>query len=326
MHSHLSQALQILIAAYNERSNMSRSIAVCTTALVVSLLFAGCVASPIVKRASDFSTAATAAAKDASTAYQLVEQEHYNAEVARLVDEFGTAGFDLNRIQPFLSQPDMDARNKLIKGLSEYAEALAAVAGDKPLTDLDTQAEAVGKSLTDLSKSSEFSAMAKKDNIGATDINAAATAVDALGRALVNHKRNSELPALLKEAKDPVNTVCTLLENDIGDPEKGGLRNQLHNDYLTEIQKQENFIKNNSLSPIDRRAAIEVVATLAKAAKDGDKTLAATQKELADLAKTNAALEEADKKKDSPAFKTMLSELVSDGQQLSGFYGKLPTK
>jgi hypothetical protein len=281
----------------------------------------------MVKKASDFATAATAAAKDATNAYQLVEQEHYNAEVERLVADFGTAGFDLNSIQPFMPPDDMDARTKLIKGLSEYAEALAAVAGDKPLTDMDTQAEAVGKSLTDLSKSDALASMVKKDKIGATDLNLVTTAVDALGRAIINHKRNSELPALLKEAKGPIATVCTLLQDDIGDPEKGGLRNQLKNDYLSDIQKQEKFIKDSpTLSPTDRQAAIKALATLAKASKDGDKTLAATQKELADLAKTNAALAETDPKKDSPAFKTMLSELVDDGQQLRGFYEKLPAK
>jgi len=293
----------------------------------MTLLVAGCSISPIVKRASDFAAAATAASTDATNAYQLVEDEHYNAEIGRLVTDFGTAKFDLDSIQPFLRPEDMDARTKLIKGLSAYAESLAAVAGDQPLTDLDTQAEAIGKSLTDLSKSDALAAMVKKAKIDGTDLNAVATAVDALGHGIVNHKRNSELPALLKEAKGPIATICTLLEADIGDPEKSGLRHQLKNDYLTDIQKQEKFIKDNpTLNPLDRQAAIKQLATLAKAARDGDRTLAATQKELEDLAKTNAALAETDKSKDSPAFKTMLSELVSDGLLLRGFYEKLSAK
>jgi hypothetical protein len=295
--------------------------------LGMAFLVAGCSVSPIVKRASDFATAATAASKDATNAYQLVEQEHYNAEVERLVTNFGTAGFDLNSIQPFMQPDEMDARTKLIKGLNEYAEALAAVAGDQPLTDFDTQAEAIGKSLQDLSKSDALTSMVAKAKISTVDLNAVTTAVDALGRAIINHKRSSELPALLKAAKGPIATICTLLQADIGDSEKSGLRNQLKNDYLTDIEKQERFIKNNpTLNPIDRQTAIKGLAVLAKAARDGDKTLASTQKELADLAKTNAALSEADKKKDSPAFKALLSELVSDGQQLRGFYEKLPAK
>ena len=184
----------------------------------MTLLVAGCSISPIVKRASDFAAAATAASTDATNAYQLVEDEHYNAEIGRLVTDFGTAKFDLDSIQPFLRPEDMDARTKLIKGLSAYAESLAAVAGDQPLTDLDTQAEAIGKSLTDLSKSDALAAMVKKAKIDGTDLNAVATAVDALGHGIVNHKRNSELPALLKEAKGPIATICTLLEADSGDP------------------------------------------------------------------------------------------------------------
>lgn len=295
-----------------------------TAALAALLLTAGCSVSPIVKRASEFSTAATAASKDASNAYQLVEQEHYNAEVARLVTSFGTSDFDLNRIRPFMPPDDMKARTKLIKALCDYAESLAAVAGDQPLTDFDTQAGAVSNSLQELRKSDALASMVAKANINSVDLNAVTTAIDALGHAIINHKRSSELPALLNEAKSPIATICLLLQADIGDPEKGGLRNQLHNDYLTDIQKQEKFIKDSpTLDPIDRQAAIKALATLAKAAKDGDKTLAATQDELADLAKTNAALAEAGKK-ESPAFKTLLSELTSDGQQLRGFYEKLP--
>ena len=306
---------------------MARGTTIYAAGLGMALLVAGCSVSPLVKNASKFATEATAASKDATNAYLLVEQEHYNAEVERLVTDFGTAKFDLNSIQPFMPPDEMEARTRLIKGLSAYAETLAVVAGDQPLTDVDTQAEAVGKSLKDLSTSDALASMVKKAKIDATSLNAVTTAVDALGRAIINHKRSSELPALLKEAKTPIATICALLQADIGDPEKSGLRNQLKNDYLTEIEKQEKFIKNNpTLSPTDRQAAIKELVTLAKAARDGDKTLAATQKELADLAKTNAALAETDKSKDSPAFKTMLSELVSDGQQLRGFYEKLPTK
>ena len=306
---------------------MARGTTIYAAGLGMALLVAGCSVSPLVKNASKFATEATAASKDATNAYLLVEQEHYNAEVERLVTDFGTAKFDLNNIQPFMPPDEMEARTRLIKGLSAYAETLAVVAGDQPLTDVDTQAEAVGKSLKDLSTSDALASMVKKAKIDATSLNAVTTAVDALGRAIINHKRSSELPALLKEAKTPIATICTLLQADIGDSEKSGLRNQLRNDYLTEIEKQEKFIKNTStLSPTDRQAAIKELVTLAKAARDGDKTLAATQKELADLAKTNAALAETDKSKDSPAFKTMLSELVSDGQQLRGFYEKLPTK
>lgn len=293
----------------------------------MALLVAGCAVSPIVKNASAFATAATAASKDATNAYEVVEQEHYNAEVSRLVTSFGTAGFDLNSIQPFMKPDEMAARTKLIKGLSEYAESLAAVASDKPLTDVDTQAEAVGKSLHDLSNSASLAAVVKESKIDATDLNAVTTAVDALGRAIVNHKRAAELPALLKEAKGPIATICTLLEADIGDPEKGGLRNQLKNDYLTDIEKQEKFIKDSqTLNPIDRQSAIKALVALAKAAKEGDIALAAAQEELGDLATANAALAETDKKKDSPVFKTILSELVSDGQQLRGFYEKLPSR
>src|ERR1039458_3389916 len=118
---------------------MARGTTIYAAGLGMALLVAGCSVSPMLKRASDFATAATAASKDATNAYQLVEQEHYNAEVERLVTDFGTAKFNLDSIQPFMQPDEMEARTKLIKGLSAYAETLAMVAGDQPLTEVDTQ-------------------------------------------------------------------------------------------------------------------------------------------------------------------------------------------
>jgi hypothetical protein len=58
----------------------------------------------------------------------------------------------------------------------------------------------------------------------------------------------------------------------------------------------------------------------------GDKVLAKTQQELADLAKAHTALAETTSKKGSPAFKVLLSQLVQDGEQIKSVYSSLPTK
>jgi hypothetical protein len=152
--------------------------------------------------------------------------------------------------------------------------------------------------------------------------------MDALGRALIERRRTRELPALLKEMKGPIAEICGLLDADIGDPEKSGLRNQLKNDYETLKRKQIRFIRDNEgkMSASDKRALIEELVKMSDDEAAGDRTLAATQAALKQLAVTHGALAESGNAKESPVFRTMLSELESDGQQLQGFYSKLPTQ
>jgi hypothetical protein len=291
-------------------------------------LLESCAISPLSKRTAAFSTAAVAATQSTTNAYQVVEQSYYESQVAALVVGFDKEGFRPESIQPFMAPKEMETRTRVLDGLKQYAETLAEVSGDKAMSGLDTQATAFGKSLQELSKNGELKPLAKSANISAEDLNIATTAVDALGRMLIEQRRRKDLPGVLKQMKDPVNQICTLLSADIGDPEKSGLRNELKNNYLTLIRKQEQFVHLNEgqMSAQEKRQEIERLPQMAVDAKRADQALAATQTALTQLAKTHTALVESGEAKDSPAFKTLLSELVENGQQLHQFYQKLPAK
>lgn len=296
--------------------------------LVAIASLAGCAISPLSKRTAAFSTAAVAATQSTTNAYQVVEQSYYDSQVAALVVGFEKDGFHPENIQNFMSSKDMETRARVLDGLKQYSETLAEVSGDQPLNSLDTQAAALGKSLQDLSKTSDLQSLAKSAKVSGADLNIATTAVDALGRMLIERRRRRDLPAILKQMKDPINQICALLEADIGDPEKSGLRNELKNNYLTLIRKQEQYIHINEdkLSAQEKRLEIERLPKLVEDEKKADQALVATQAALAQLAKTHTALVESGNAKDSPGFKTLLSELVENGQQLHQFYQKLSTQ
>lgn len=284
-------------------------------------VLAGCTISPLGRRTSNFSTAAATTAMETANAYEMVERTHYETEVAALVANYDRDGFQPEKIKPFLSVKDKETRTRILDGLTRYAETLAEVSGDRPLKEIDTQAKALGESLRDLSKSDALAPLGQSAHLSDTEMNIAATALDALGRALVNRRRSRELPGILKEMQEPIETICSLLEADIGDPEKSGLRNQLRNDYATLIRKQTDYITDGkNLTAAERRAAIESLPRLTAAQRDGDKALEATQKALRQLARTHTALVESAAAKDAPAFGTLLSELIDEGKQLHGFY------
>ncbi len=291
----------------------------CGAALFLLLLVNGCSISPLSQRATAFSTAATAATLKVQTAYQLVEQSYTDAQMASLVNNFDTKGFNTSQIQSFMPSTAMQARTQMIAGLQQYASLLAEVSGNQSVASLDAQSEAVGKSLQGLSTSTGLSSVAKNAN---TDIGLASTAVDALGRMLIEHKTAKELPGILTKMQKPVDEICQLLEDDIGTPESGGLRNQLKVDYDSLIAEQRTYIYANEakMTANEKRTEIERLPQIVTTEQQADATLAHTEAALKVLAATNDALATTKKSKQAPAFRALLTELVAEGQQIGSVY------
>lgn len=297
----------------------------CGAALSVLLLVSGCSITPLSQRATDFSTAATSATLKVQDAYQLIEQSYIDAQMAGIVNNFDTKGFSSSQIQPFMPNAAMQARAQMIAGLQQYATLLAEVSGNSPVTALDTQSEAVGRSLQALSASTGLSSVAKNAN---TDMGIASTAVDALGRMLIEHKTAKELPGILTQMQAPIDDICQLLEDDIGTPEGGGLRNQLKIDYDSLIAEQRTYIYANEakMTPDERRTEIEKLPQLVATEQQDDATLTQTQAALKALAATNDALAETKDSKQAPAFRALLAELEAEGQQIGSVYNVTMSK
>ena len=285
----------------------------------------GCSLSPLSKRTASFATVAVAATKDSASAYEVVERSDYDVQVASLVLNFDKDGFHPETIQPFLSSKDMEARTRVLEALKQYAETLAEVSGNHPLEEIDTEAAALGSSLQAISSNGDLQLLSANAKFSTEQAGLAATAVDALGKLLIELKRKQRLPEILKAMQEPVNNICSLLEADIGDPEKGGLRNQLKNNYDTLIVKQQQYLHHyaDTMTASEKRAAIERLPKLAANAKRADAALAVTQASLAQLAKTHTALVASAGEKESPAFRVLLAELIEESEQLHGFYEKV---
>ncbi len=288
-------------------------------AVLCLLLLSGCSVTPLTRRATEFSMAATATTVKVQNAYQLVEASYIDAQMARLVNNFNTKGFSPSQIHSFMPSAAMQARMEMIAGLQQYAMLLAEVSGNEPVAALDTQSEALGKSLQRLSGSAGLSSMAKKAK---TDIGVTSTAVDALGRMLIAHETAKELPAILVRMENPVNEICQVLEADIGTPEGSGLRNQLKVDYNNLIADQRTYIYANEakMTPEETRAEIEKLPQLVITEERDDAVLAKTQAALKALAATNDALVATKNRKHAPAFRALLGELVAEAEQIGSVY------
>ena len=283
----------------------------------VLLTLSGCMISPLATRTAAFSTAATATAAQTTSAYQLVNQAYYDAQLAMLAANYDPATFKPNLIAPYLPEKDLAVRTAVLNGLTQYATLLAEVSGNQPVTDMETQIKASGAALVKLQQD-DFKAF----KISPTEQHIAVTAVTALGNVLIERDRARALPGILDKMDQPIHDICTILQSDIGTVDKPGLANALHLEYDKQIAYEQRFIEQNgaSMSADEKRAEIETLPKLVVAQQQADKTLAATAKSLGELAAAHAALTQTKSQKDAPAFKLKLAELEQDAQTINGFY------
>ena len=154
----------------------------------------------------------------------------------------------------------------------------------------------------------------------------ASTAIDLLGKALIERRRQRDLPRILHEMQPVLDTLCPLLQQDIGAPPSApggghGLRDQLWNQYDNLIDNQTDFIgANKSLPPAERAAEIARLPALVREQGAADAALATTQSALHDLAETHRDL----LRPQQPAtFLDRLHQLTADGEQIAAFYNSL---
>ncbi len=285
------------------------------------LCLCGCLPSPLARRTSAFAKAATATTANTEQAYDLVESTYREAQLAHMVARYDEAGFDIAELKPFLPEQDRKVRVDVIEGLQSYAELLAGVSGDQSLVDVDTSAKSLGASLQTLSANKLIAA-----KLTSTDATLAASAIDALGRALIESKRRRELPIILHNMQQPIETICALISLDIGDPAHSGLRDELHINYLDLLREQKNYIADNKdkLTPFEKREEVRVLARLATSESRADLALARTQKALARLAQAHTALALTARQKNAPAFQLQMEQFAASARQLKSLYDTSP--
>lgn len=307
----------------------------CTKHLSAIALFgvvglSGCSLSlaPLSRRSAAFGNTASVVVRDTSTAYQTVEDTTYQAEVSTLVLNFDREGFKRANIKPFLPPADLQIRLILLRGLQEYADQLASMAGEKAFAPLDQQTAALAQSLSALSKNDALQKLAP--NASDAEIKGFATAVDLLGRVLIERKRRQQLPRIIQQMQPTLAQLSELLIRDLGSLPQGdqpgsGLRDVLSRRYDTLISNQEDFIANGGkqFTPLERAAEIAKLPQLVSQQRSADGALACTQATLRDLVTTHRALLDADQ---AGTFRAKLGELVEDGQQVASFYNTLNQK
>ena len=297
--------------------------------ILITLSVCSCASQNPAEQINKFAQATTAVTGQTQNAYQAVQDEYRTAQIYRVVANYNTQGFNPSLLTPFLSSEQIQVRIDVLKGLNAYAQGLASLASDDQVTQFDNQTKALGQQLISLDKQEPI----KGSGVSDTDMKAFATAVDALGRMLIQYKREAALKQVIHDHDGDVQTICRLFSSEIGGsapaagaPPPRGLRNQLWNEYTQATTAYDLFIEHQKtrMNPTDEFNAISQLATMIQQQAAGDAMLVATSQALDQLARTHSSLNQAFDTQNG-GLNAMIAELQADAKNIADFYNSLNT-
>jgi hypothetical protein len=294
--------------------------------LVIVPLLAACAtgAAQAPARIVAFSTATQLAMDNTTTAFQTVEARHTEMLVTRLSVNYDKQPFNPSMVKPFLSPEALQARQQTFGGLKRYAELLSSVVSDQVLDQYDASTIGLGNALARLDKDLVAKNYLNARVVGDQGIDIFTTAINALGRFIIERKRDRGLRETVKEMDPTVKEIVRLVRLDIGEsPEKPGLRNELWNTYDSTIAAQDSFIRNalgaGTMDPIAARTEVRTLVVLVSDQRNADQALAATRDTLQALADAHARLSDTF----DPSLTATVERLSSEGQRVKAFYDAL---
>jgi hypothetical protein len=280
------------------------------------LATAGCDDQQYAPAVADFGAAASGVVQQTKYAYKLVNDTTVQEKVLAYSITAEPIGDPARAFAPFLSDEDMTIRMTMLDGLQAYATALGSLTG-KTTKDLDTEATKLAGALSDLAKNDQLQhSLRETKGITPQDTNAAAAALDAIGKFLINQTISKELPTILKTSQPTIEGIATIFIRELGEPPQstnaGRLRGELGRAYERLIENQAAIADKNVAGSPEKQQSVAKLAALVGAQRDADAALAATQAALKHLVQLHEALL---KVQTTPAvFKTTLAALWADAK------------
>jgi hypothetical protein len=320
---------------------------------VLSITTTGCLSS-LSKHAVAVSVATAPVVDRAAAAYQSAEALHDLREDYDAVAEFDARKpvYNPRKIQPLLSDQDIQVRLAVLEALKCYAESIVAITNGTSSPQLDAASQSAGNSISALGDSlvptiENTLGIANASNATTTTVittpggritatssvppspaitpeaqNLISTAVNALGQFLVSRKVKKELPQKIKEMDPHIDALCKLLEQDLNT-----LQGQEQRDYNRIINQQTLFVRQTTaLDPQERREQIMKLPQIVRQQRASEAQLVELHASLAELATVHHALATAAVDNSPESLSGKLGDLEAAGKNLGTFYRSLPTQ
>ena len=321
----------------------------------LSLFTSGCL-QPLAKHSTALAAATAPVVDQAAAAYQAAEKLHDLRVDYDAVSEFDDTQsvYNPRKIQPLLSDKDIQARLAVLTALQCYTKSLVEITSGTSSPALDAASQSIGTTLASLGNafapaiqstlgvaaaavSSTETTVTTSGGVTTSETsttstpgklitpktqNFISTAINGLGQFLVSNKIKKELPQQIKTMDPQLQALCELLEKEIDI-----LQDQDQRDFDSIVNRQTLFIRENTkLTPEQRRAEIMKLPGIVRQQRAADQQLTSLRAAIVRLALTHHALA-AEAQGDNPESLTgKLGELSAAGNDLGKFYSSLPTQ
>ena len=292
--------------------------------VAVALLIAGCSATDqdAAKKIGTFSKAVALTTQNTSDAFDTLERRHFDLKIARVVAEGGWQQLNADRVRPFLDPGDARARLLVLQGLQAYAERLSAIMGNEPLDAYDRATKDLSVSLQNVNEEFVKTKLWSATPVDSQQIQIAAAAINAIGRWIIEAKRQKAVKAGIEEMHPHITNMVALLSRDFV-----VLRRNLHKTYDEGIQAQKLFVQHNQdkLDALTQRSEIKGIADLIIEQNKADRAMQSMEKAVQGLGATHAELSSAFDRR-SARLEQLLSNLIEEGKRIKTFYDSLEKK
>lgn len=280
---------------------------------------------PLARDANAFSAATTLVVNGSSDAYRKANELHDRAELSIAAAEYDRkpAWNPNDYVKPLLTQEQLEARIRILKGLKAYAQTVADIASGGNESGLNDAAANVGDSLQDLSgniPAALSTSIPGAGPISDTTKNVLSTALVALGRFLQQRKVEGSLPKVIQDNDPHVGELCRYLQSDIVI-----LRRQADVDYGRVITAQDQYIRHEGkdLTASERRAEIQRLPAFVLEQKQNDELLAKLERTIQKLGETHHAFAAAAQVRNPESLHQYILDLSAEGQSLADYYQSL---
>jgi len=283
-------------------------------------LIAGCATPDAATQIKNFSNAVALTASNSVLAYDLVEEEHFEAQFSEAVVNY--KGLHFTPVFPsFMTPAQLKVRQDVLNGFTTYAAQLSALMGNPTLANLDQDTTKLGKSLNGLNQQLVASAFVKSPLVSSNDVQIFTAAVNFLGNWLITRKAQNDAKAAIASMQKQVPAICQLLEKDFAI-----MHNQLTNDFTDTARNTDLYLQQSypHLDPVQRRAELRHLAALNAARQKADASMTAIQSSVAKIQAAHQALDQAFTK-DTTNLRSLISEASGEAQRVAAYYNSLRT-
>jgi hypothetical protein len=311
-------------------------------ACLLSLSATGCL-SPLAKRSAGLSSAVTPVIEQTTAAYRDARELHDLRVDYDAVAQFDSrdAVYNPRKIQPLLTDDDIQVRVAVLTAFQTYSQSLVAITNGTDSPELDSAAKSVGTKLGGLANSVAPSIQALLNtakSVPATpegsDRDAAvtpvitpqiqngiSTAANALAQFLVSNRIRKDLPGVIRTMDPHLQALCDLLEKDTDTLQAVGTR-----DYNFLINQQTLFIRSSQLEPQQRRDQIMKLPQIVRRERIADQKLSDLKASIKRLSAAHTSLLAAAQGNNSEILKEKLTDLEAAGNSLGTFYASLQSQ